>query len=972
MLNCIIASLYTDEIKALLGSQYNSNKCNEEIYKQFYSRIDCTNVNFPVGLNDIKTLEQNNPFIRFHIWSLKGTDYFIEYETEITSYHKFLFKMDNSCLKNVHAALISFRNKETAEIDSHYLHVYNLNKFVAKRYVNKAYENVLTCSHCARKFHPIKNKINMKYNKHVETCLYDTGTKFKMPTIDKSVLHFNNYRYTHSNRFAIYADFETLNKPIPFLCITCTELYQGASGLLRKDEIIKKCKTQNHKAYNFSNCLKCVQLFLLLKKQYSTFCKNEQHVTNPTQNMCDICNANCETIVNKEITHGDDCYNNCRDCKNRVKCEHSSSLNVTRLDPIIYCMVIYDQKLDKVYKIKKYAGSDCVKKFISTLEKLEPELTNLIEEDLPLNVLTKPPHFDKNNVTECYVCLEPFTKKCLKNEEHCHHTGKFRGLSCTRCNLAMVDRVTCNIYMHNLSGFDSHLLIAEYCSSKKTKLKAVPINSQKAKILQLGSFYNILDSLSFQPQSLSNLVETLKYGKSSKNIKFNIVADVPDLCWTNNIFDESKYELCLEKAGFPYHMATSINDLKKIKVFPDKSKFKSTLTGKNIDDQTYKNGKKMFALNKFDNMLDYYKWYCKLDTVLLAEIMVDFKKRSFESFNLSIDGYWTLSSYALSACLKQTNVNIELLTDRSQYEFIEASKRGGLTLAVQRFASSTEGDKVLKKDFKHLINDNLLNACPPKSNHEKYIFDLDFNNLYGSVQTMNMPLHSFKWASHKLCKELKEYYFLKNAQFITGDKSETWVNFHRSEKKLKDDEKEEFFLEIDFDYPKELHSLHSDFPLAPHNLPIQNDILSPKASELLDDLRPNPKSYNSTKLTTTLNGLNKYIVHSAILDFYVSQGLVVKKIHRAISFVSSKFLKKWIDLCTKNRKECVKRGDSIGKNYWKLMVNSCFGKFCEDLKKRRETTFITNSVQAKKELSSPLYESCQLIKEGLLQVIKII
>ena len=77
--------------------------------------------------------------------------------------------------------------------------------------------------------------------------------------------------------------------------------------------------------------------------------------------------------------------------------------------------------------------------------------------------------------------------------------------------------------------------------------------------------------------------------------------------------------------------------------------------------------------------------------------------------------------------------------------------------------------------------------------------------------------------------------------------------------------------------------------------------MSPKADELLNDLRPYPKSYNSTKLSNTLTGLEKYVVHSAILDFYVSKGLVVQKIHRAISFVSSKFIKEWIDLCTQKR-----------------------------------------------------------------------
>ena len=137
---------------------------------------------------------------------------------------------------------------------------------------------------------------------------------------------------------------------------------------------------------------------------------------------------------------------------------------------------------------------------------------------------------------------------------------------------------------------------------------------------------------------------------------------------------------------------------------------------------------------------------------------------------MSIDGYWTLRLYALSACLKTKKVEIELLMDRSQYDFIESCKRGGLTLAVQRFASSSEGDEVLKKDFKHLINDKLLNACPPKKKHKKHIFDLDFNNLYGSVQTMNMPLHSFQWASPELCKELENFYFIKTPNFIQEKK----------------------------------------------------------------------------------------------------------------------------------------------------------------------------------------------------------
>ena len=922
LLNCISASLFSPELKKILGSKYNAGKSDGRNYEQFHHKINTKNVNFPAGLGDIKTLEKNNDYIRFHIWTLKGSDYYKVYETKISSLHKKIEKDTKNSVKNVHAVLTSYRNKSTKEIESHFIHVNDLNKFAAKRYINDSYEKTLTCPHCAKKFSPVKNAVNMKYLKHRENCLFNTTTTFKMPSENRANMSFTNYKYTHPNRFAIYADFETLNKPVPCLCILCTELYQNAAGLRKKDEIIQKCKIEKHKTYNFSNCIKCVQIFLLIKKQFSTICKKSNHIkSDSSQNMCSECSDKCEVEINKQILHGADCNNNCQDCKNRDKCSHSATTNITRLDPIIYCMVIYDQKLNKVHKIKHYIGDDCIKHFIKTLEELEAELKDLIAVNLPLDENTIPPDFNIDDVKECYVCLDPFLKSCEKNLDHDHNTGAFRNVCCFRCNIQMEERNSCNIYIHNLAGFDSHLLISEYCSSIKTELKAIPINSQKSKILQFGSFYNILDSLSFQPQSLSNLTETLKNEKISKNQKFSIIEKTPELCWTNGKFDQEKYDLCLQKAGFPYKMATSINDLKKITIFPDKKHFKSDLSGDDIDNQTYENGKKMFVLNKFNNMLEYYMWYCKLDTVLLAEIMVDFKKRTRESFNLSIDGYWTLSSYALSACLKLTKANIELLTDRTMHDFVESSKRGGLTLAIQRFASSSEGDDILKKNFTHLINDKLLNASQSKENLKKFIFDFDFNNLYGSVQTMNMPHHSFKWASPELCKELENYYYVKSSQVANGEKLETWEDFHGINKKLKKGEKEEYFLEIDFKYPKNIHINHADFPLAPNNFCIQSKDLSKKATNLLNDLSPNSGSYKSEKLTTTLHGLKNYVVHSAVLDFYVSQGLIVKKINRVVCFVSSNFLNPWIQHCTQMRKDCVSRGDTTGKNFWKLMIN---------------------------------------------------
>ena len=113
LLNCICASLYTDILKKNLGKKYAREKSKGENYLQFYSKINTENVNFPTGLDDIKTLERNNPVLRFHVWTLRGSDYYKTYETKVTSYHK---KIE---VKNVHTVLSFFRNKFSKKIDMH-------------------------------------------------------------------------------------------------------------------------------------------------------------------------------------------------------------------------------------------------------------------------------------------------------------------------------------------------------------------------------------------------------------------------------------------------------------------------------------------------------------------------------------------------------------------------------------------------------------------------------------------------------------------------------------------------------------------------------------------------------------------------------------------------------------------------------------------------------------------------------------
>ena len=77
------------------------------------------------------------------------------------------------------------------------------------------------------------------------------------------------------------------------------------------------------------------------------------------------------------------------------------------------------------------------------------------------------------------------------------------------------------------------------------------------------------------------------------------------------------------------------------------------------------------------------------------------------------------------------------------------------------------------------------------------------------------------------------------------------------------------FLEVDLEYPEDLHDLHNDYPLAPEHI----------------------KNGNLEKLIPNLNNKTNYVVHNENLKLYESLGLKITKIHRGIKLEESAWLK---------------------------------------------------------------------------------
>ena len=94
-----------------------------------------------------------------------------------------------------------------------------------------------------------------------------------------------------------------------------------------------------------------------------------------------------------------------------------------------------------------------------------------------------------------------------------------------------------------------------------------------------------------------------------------------------------------------------------------------------------------------------------------------------------------------------------------------------------------------------------------------------------------------------------------------------------------------YILEVDLEYPNELHKLHNDYSLAPEKLAVTNDMLSKYCKEIAD--KYDIKVGHVKKLIPKLGNKTKYVLHSRNLQFYLSLGIILTKIHRVLKFKQS-------------------------------------------------------------------------------------
>ena len=172
-----------------------------------------------------------------------------------------------------------------------------------------------------------------------------------------------------------------------------------------------------------------------------------------------------------------------------------------------------------------------------------------------------------------------------------------------------------------------------------------------------------------------------------------------------------------------------------------------------------------------------------------------------------------------------------------------------------------------------------------------------------------------------------------------------------------------YILEVDLKYPDKLHELHNDYPLAPEKLTVTNDIPSNYCKSISD--KYDTKDGDIKKLLPNLGNKTNYIVHYRNLQLYLSIGMKLAKIHRLLQFKQSDWIKKYIDFNTKKRMSAT---NDFEKYFFKLIINSVYGKTMENLRKRINVRFVNNKKDFLKYTSRPTYITHKLFNKNFAAI----
>ena len=391
--------------------------------------------------------------------------------------------------------------------------------------------------------------------------------------------------------------------------------------------------------------------------------------------------------------------------------------------------------------------------------------------------------------------------------------------------------------------------------------------------LFLGKNLVFIDRMQFMNSSLDKLIKNLV----DNNFKYLLEE-----------FGHENLEILKQKGAYPYEYMNSFERFGEDTLPARKYFFSSTKKGKIDNDSKISDGhisiknymtcEKIWNRFNMKNMGDYHDHYLRKDVLLLTDVFEKFISTRLKYYGLGPCHDFSFPGLSWGAMLKMTGIKLEKISDIDQYLFFEKGTRGGISYIAKRYAKA---------------NNKYMNDYDPEK-PSTFITYLDKNNLDGWKMSEYLPYGKFEWVKN-----------VDGFDVMSIDKKSDVG----------------YLLEVDLEYPSKLHGLHNNYPLAPEKLAVTNDMLSAYSKKIAD--KYDTKVGDVKKLIPNFNNKTTYVLYYRNLQLYLSLRMKLTKIHRALQFKQSDWMKMYIDFNIEKIKNAT---NDFEKDFFKLMINSIYGK----------------------------------------------
>ncbi|XP_071581468.1 uncharacterized protein [Temnothorax nylanderi] len=552
-----------------------------------------------------------------------------------------------------------------------------------------------------------------------------------------------------------------------------------------------------------------------------------------------------------------------------------------------YLCCTYD---DTVSTYRYRRGDDCVLWFVNELRVLARHAKIKFSTNISMVELTEDEKLEFWRATHCHVCRKAFQPEDKRVRDHCHLNGRYRGPAHFRCNLNYRNVYVIPVFFHNLSGYNAHFIIEKIANDFEGGVELLPFTKEN-----YISFSKTVKET--QTDGMWNRLVKLRFVDSYKFLAASIETlasylDKNKLRITRSEYADLSTEdlnLLTRKEVFPYEYVDSADKLRETEL-PPREIFYSSLTDETASESDYEHATRVWRRFRVRDLGEYSDLYLKTDRVTgwIPRIIIRCR-----------------GMYTWDAMLKYTGVRFELLTDIDMAMFVERGIRGGLSQCSLRYARANN---------RHVPT---YDSSQPTT----YLMYYDVNNLYGWAMSESLPYANFQWLDDP-----------ENFDVTT----------------VPTDSEVGYILEVDLEYPPELHDAHADLPLCP--------------------TRDKPPGKRQEKLLATLYGKSRYVTHYRNLQQCLRLGLRLTRVRRVLRFAQSPWLRGYFELNTTFR---TRASNEFERNMYKLMNNAVFGKTMENVRDHVDVRLVTRwdgRYGAEALIGRPNFHSRSVFSENLVAI----